>query len=96
MLHMEHFFLDICARGSVSDFEDIDQIEKSRLTEALRQVDPVKIVTAALGCSPAIQALIKKHCDFFDFDNVRKELGSVPASDVKECQNYLIGILNSK
>ena len=83
-------------QGNVTDFEDIDKIEKTRLIKALKQVDPVTIVTASLGSSPAIQTFIKKHCDFFDFDAIRKELGSVPVSDVTDCQNYLLRILISK
>lgn len=80
----------------ISDFEDIIDIDSSRLKVMMIPLEPNEIVKASMGASPKINEFLKQLFRDIDFQKERNFIGSVRISEIDAIQNKIVEIINSQ
>lgn len=80
----------------IQNFEQLVEIPEKMLQEALRSFEAEKIVKAAMGASPAVNALLEKLLTEINFSEMRERTGSVRIEEVVKVQEEAVAFINEK
>ncbi len=80
----------------ISDFEDIIDIDSSRLKDMMISLEPNEIVKASIGASPKINKFLKQLFRDIDFQKERDFIGSVRISEIDAIQKKIVEVINSQ
>lgn len=80
----------------ISDFEDIIDIDSSRLKDMMISLEPNEIVKASMGASPKINEFLRQLFRDIDFQKERDFIGSVRISEIDAIQKKIVEVINSQ
>lgn len=80
----------------ISDFEEIINLEPSKLQRVLASFTVSEIVKASMGASPDINKLLINLFPNIDFTKERAAIGSVRITEIENIHNRIINSINSE
>ncbi|MEG0308741.1 MAG: hypothetical protein RR636_12415 [Clostridium sp.] len=80
----------------ITCFEYITKLDESTISTCLSKLSTIDIVKASMGASPEVNELLRGIFNNIDFDNVRKNIGSVRITEIEEIHGTILDMINLK
>ena len=80
--------------SQLTDFEQIAELDPAFLAQALAQFPTAELVKAAMGASPAVNALLERIRDGAAFAELRLKTGPVRIEEVEALQRRMLNAVN--
>lgn len=86
--------IDYLVNDEIKQFEDIKNISKVKLQQALENVNPIILAKALMGASPEVNKCIKEVCWDVDFESIKEKLNPIEVSQVDSAEKEILKKIN--
>lgn len=80
----------------ITCFEEIINLETSKLKTVLTHINKSELVKASMGASPKANELLRNLFSDIDFNKERIIIGSVKISEIEDIHNRIVDMINSQ